>query len=302
MFGVALSIRVGDFKSIVRFPKSAIIGLISQFVLLPLVTTLLALVLRKFISPTIAFGMILVACCPGGNISNFMTAHAKGNTALSITLTAFSTISAIVITPLNFSIWGKVFTLVYNANELLRPLEINSIEMFRTVLLLLGLPVILGMGFAYKFPSLTKKTIKPCKNLSIVAFLAMVIFAFANNYTYFIQYIGQIFFIVLVHNAVAFMTGYSFASAAHLNHKDIKTVTIETGIQNSGLALVLLFNPQIFPPELAIGGMAFITAWWGVWHIISGLAVSTLWSLPECHRHHHSHAHLIHWFGLHIGR
>ena len=83
---------------------------------------------------------------------------------------------------------------------------------------------------------------------------------------------------MLVHNGMALLTGYGLSSAFRLPVRDRRTVTIETGIQNSGLGLVLLFNPKIFPPELATGGMLFVTAWWGIWHIISGLSLAALFN------------------------
>ncbi|NBC83114.1 MAG: bile acid:sodium symporter family protein [Bacteroidetes bacterium] len=280
MFGVALEIKMKDFKQVVQFPKPVIVGIISQFVLLPLVTTVVAILLRNIITPTMALGMILVASCPGGNISNCITSLAKGNSALSVSLTAFSTLFAIVITPLNFSFWGGVFNDVYNAKAgaLIRALEIDGNEMFRTVALLLGIPVILGMIFNHRMPNLTRRIIQPFKIVSIVAFMGMVVFAFANNYEYFVLYIKYIFLIVLIQNFLAFSTGYLFSGYWRVNHKERKTLTIETGIQNSGLALVLLFYPNIFPSDMAIGGMVFIAAWWGIWHILAGLAVAAYWS------------------------
>ena len=280
MFGVALDIKLKDFQQVVLFPKPAILGIISQFILLPAGTTILTIALKDFITPTIGLGMILVASCPGGNISNFITALTKGNAALSVTLTAFSTMFAIVLTPLNFAFWGGIFTKIYSSTsgEFLRPLVLDSGEMFKTVALLLGVPIVLGMAFAFKWPKATARIIKPFKLISILAFFLMIVIAFIKNYDYFVLYIKYIFIIVLIHNFIAFMTGYSFASIFKLQLKDKKTLTIETGIQNSGLALVLLFNPNIFPTDLAIGGMAFIAAWWGIWHIISGLTIAGFWS------------------------
>ena len=82
-----------------------------------------------------------------------------------------------------------------------------------------------------------------------------------------------------MHNALALaIGGYYTGKAFGLSHQDRKTIAIETGIQNSGLALALLFNPAVFPQDLAIGGMAFIAAWWGVWHIISGLTIASFWT------------------------
>jgi len=281
MFGVALGIKLDDFKRIINYPKPAFTGIVSQFILLPFVTFVIVILLRNYITPNVAFGMILVASCPGGNISNFMSSLAKANAALSVSLTAFATLGAIILTPLNFSLWGGLYTKVYSAmdaTELLRPIKIDAIEMFKTVFILLGIPLIIGMFFSSKLPKLTSKIYKPIQRLSILVFTAIVIISFAKNYEYFVTYIKFIFLFVLVHNALALLTGYSFASLLRLSDKDRRTVTIETGIQNSALGLVLIFNSLIFPEDIATGGMAFIAAWWAIWHILSGLTIAGIWS------------------------
>ncbi|HYW95496.1 MAG TPA: bile acid:sodium symporter family protein [Bacteroidales bacterium] len=289
MFGVALEIKPAHFRRVFMNPKATIVGFLSQFFLLPAVTFILIMVFSRFITPTIAFGMILVASCPGGNISNFISSLAKGNVALSVSLTAIATIAAIVMTPLNFALWGKLYILSYNvkAQHLLQPLTIDAFEMFKTVFILLGIPLTIGMWFNHKFPQTTSKIVKPIKNLSILIFMGIVILAFSNNYSYFINHITWIFLIVLVHNAFALSTGYSAATLFKLERIDRRSITIETGIQNSGLGLVLLFNPNVFPTAivvggvvkpLEIGGMAFIAAWWGIWHILAGLTIAGIWS------------------------
>ena len=271
MFGVALELKPEQFKRLLKNPKPAIIGGISQFMLMPLMTFLLAIALRNYITPTIGLGMI----------SNFFSSLAKGNVALSVSLTAISDLGAIFITPFNFAFWGNLFTKVYsltNASDLVKPLVIDPIDMFKTVFILLGVPLALGILYNMKFPKLTSKIIVPIKRFSLFTFAAIVVILFANNFDYFIKYIKYIFLIVLVHNAIALSMGYSFASLFKLPFKDRKTISIETGIQNSGLALVLMFNPKIFPPNLAIGGMLFIAAWWGIWHLIAGFTVAGFWS------------------------
>jgi len=289
MFGVALEIKPDNFKKILQNPKATIVGFVSQFFFLPAITFIVILLFSNMITPTIALGMILVASCPGGNISNFISSLAKGNIALSVSLTAIATISAIILTPLNFAIWGKLYILAYNVKEthLLQPITIDPVEMFKTVFILLGIPLILGMLVNHKFPVFTSKIVKPLKNLSILLFMAIVIIMFSKNYDYFIAHIFYIFLIVLVHNFIALSTGFSSASIFGLSSYDRRSITIETGIQNSGLALVLLFNPNIFPEtitiggqvrDLEIGGMAFIAAWWGIWHILAGLSVAGIWS------------------------
>ncbi len=281
MFGVALGIRLRNFKKLMLRPKPVIIGFASQFIGLPAMTFLLAVLLHNYITPGVALGMILVAACPGGNISNFISSLAKGNVELSISLTAIATMVAVLLTPFNFAFWGDLY-LNYLAHsgssELLQPLKINALQMFKTVFILLGIPVIVGMTFAWKLPNITEKIIKPIRILSIIIFLAIIVIAFAANFDYFVKYIKFIMVVVLLHNAIALFTGYSLSSAFKINRANRRTITIETGIQNSGLALVLLFNPNIFPVDLPIGGMMFIAGWWGIWHMISGIGLASIWS------------------------
>lgn len=285
MFGVALDIKWEHFKAIILKPKSAIIGVISQFVFLPAVTFLFIIILNP--TPTVALGMILIAACPGGNISNFMTAMSKGNVALSVSLTAVATLAATFMTPLNFALWGKLFINHYNteAGTLLVPIEIDLLQMVQTVIILLGIPVILGLLFSQYLPKLTDKIKKPIRKASIIIFIAFVIVLLSANFNHFMRFIHLVFIIVLIHNGLALATGFTLGTVFKLPRVDRRTITIETGIQNSGLALVLMFNPKIFPPELELGGMTIIAAWWGVWHIISGLTISTIWArkslLPE---------------------
>ncbi|HOI87679.1 MAG TPA: bile acid:sodium symporter family protein [Lentimicrobium sp.] len=275
MFGVALDIRWDQFMDVLRNPRKVAIGLSAQFLLLPAVTFVAVWIFGKYITPSVAFGMILVASCPGGNVSNFISSVAKANVALSVSLTAAGTILAVFMTPLNFAFWGKLYS---TTSPLLRPITIDAIDMFRTVVILLGIPVFAGIIFSQKLPRLTQKIKKPIKILSLILFAAFVLLAFRNNYDYFIKYAKWIVLLVFVHNAMALFTGYFTASAFGLNRIDRRTISIETGIQNSGLGLVLLFNPKIFPPDLNMGGMAFIAAWWGIWHILAGLSLAAFWS------------------------
>ena len=280
MFGVALGIKPSHFTDLIKAPKSAIVGLFSQVIALPMMTFFLVIAISSFITPTVAMGMILVAACPGGNISNFMTSYSKGNTELSIGLTATTTMLATISTPFNFAFWGSLYMqfISTKAGQYLQPLEIDNGQMFETVFILLGIPLILGVFFAKYFPVITEKLKKPIQVLSIAFFIVMVVLAFANNLNLFLKYIYYIFFIVLIHNFLALMTGYSLGTIFKVPKRDRRTITIETGIQNSGLGLVLLFNTKIFPNDMALGGMLFITAWWGIWHIISGLTIATYWS------------------------
>ena len=158
-------------------------------------------------------------------------------------------------------------------------LVIPFLPMLEQILLLLGVPIVLGLVFAHYFPNATKKITKPAQMLSIALFIGMVIVSFSQNFQIFLDNIIYVFFIVMLHNASALATGYFGGGLAKVPERDRRSLTIETGIQNSGLGLILLFNPAIFPPEVwhgHYGGMLFITAWWGIWHIISGLSVAYL--------------------------
>ncbi len=284
MFGVALGIKPKEFKALLKAPKSAIVGLTSQVIALPFMTFLLVIALNHYITPTVAMGMILVAACPGGNISNFMSSYSKANTELSISLTASTTLMATLSTPFNFALWGGLYMKYissHTVNGLLQPLQIDNLQMFQTVFILLGIPLILGILFAKYFPKITEKLKKPIQYLSIIFFVGMVVIAFTNNLQLFLKYIYYIFILVFIHNFLAFLTGYLMGTTFKVPDIDRRTITIETGIQNSGLGLVLLFNPKIFPHDMALGGMLFITAWWGIWHIISGLFLSIYWSNHE---------------------
>jgi len=269
MFGVALGIKVEHFKQIVNNPKSALVGVFSQFIVLPAVTFILILIIQP--SPSVAMGMILVAACPGGNISNFISSLAKGNVALSVSLTGFATLAAIVLTPLNFALWGKLYSGTAN---LVIPIEIDAWEMMKTVFILLGIPIVVGIWFSNKFPKTTERVKKPISIFSVIAFLGFIGAAFASNFKFFLEYIHLVFLIVLIHNVLALSTGFSLATLFRLPRPDRRTLSIETGIQNSGLGLVLIFNPNLFN---GLGGMAFIAAWWGIWHIIAGLTIASIW-------------------------
>ncbi|MBQ1280256.1 MAG: bile acid:sodium symporter family protein [Bacteroidales bacterium] len=287
MFGVALGIKLDTFKDVLMKPKSLIVGVLLQWFALPFITFVLAIALGHWITPMIALGMILVASCPGGNISNFMSSWAKGNIELSVSMTAITTAFAPFITPLNFWLWGSLYYQVISVKQDVPTLIIPFLPMLGQILLLLGVPIVLGMLCSKYFPKMTQKITKPAQVISIILFMGMIVVSFSQNFTLFIENIFYVFFIVMIHNAFALSTGYFGGRMFKLPVRDVRSLTVEVGIQNSGLGLVLLFNPKIFPPEIwhgFYGGMLFITAWWGIWHIVSGLTVSSIFrrkKLPE---------------------
>lgn len=271
MYGVALDLRFEDFKYLVKNPKSFFLGVFSQFLLLPFLTWVLVNIINP--PPSVALGMFLVAACPGGNISNFLSNLAKGNTALSISLTGFSSFLSIISTPVNFAIWASLYG---PTSSLLKEISLDFKDAFFTVALILGIPLLLGILTHQNAPKFAEKASKILKPLSLLIFAAFIVIAFLGNLDLFLSYISLIFLWVLAHNFIALGAGFLTGKAFKLPLADIKTLTIETGIQNSGLGLVLIFT--YFN---GLGGMAFITAFWGIWHLISGITIATLWKYKE---------------------
>jgi BASS family bile acid:Na+ symporter len=268
MFGVSLELKPADFKEALRTPRALAIGLLGHHLVFPAFTYLLVLLIQP--RPSIALGMILVSSCPAGNISNFLTHLAKGNTALSVSISTLSTLAAIVMTPFNIAFWGGLYE---PAQPILRQVAVNPLEMFLHVFLLLGLPLAAGLFVSRRWPRLTERIRKPMKIFSLAFFLIFVLAALAANWQYFLRYVGMVVAVVFVHNASALLTGYGLAFVTGLPERDRRAVSIECGIQNSGLALILIFS--FFD---GLGGMAVVAAWWGIWHIAAGLSVATFWS------------------------
>ena len=237
MFGVALDIKISDFTNLLKSPKPVIIGIISQFILIPLVTFLMIILINPY--PSVALGMIMIAACPGGNISNFMTKLAGGNTALSVSLTAFASLAALIMTPLNFAIWGSFYE---PTAEILKSVKVEPIEVTRFVILILGIPLLLGMVINNYHPNFSSKVSRILKPLSILIFLAFIAGAFYNNLDIFMTHIHYVFAIVIAHNCILLLVGFYFAKINKLSYLDQKTLSIETGIQNSGLGLLLVFS------------------------------------------------------------
>ncbi len=276
MFGVALEIKISNFKEVIAHPKSLFLGLGAQLILLPLITFTIVALGINLIPPGVAMGMILVAACPGGNMSNFISALAKGNLALSVSLTGATTALAVFMTPLNFEIWGRLYVNFLNrkSQDMLQPLEISIPHMLFTLCILLVLPLIAGMLFAKYFPKAKEKITKPVKFISLFAFFIILAAALSNNINIFLHNLFFIFIIVLIHNGSALAGGYFTGAAFKCPVRDRRSLMIETGIQNSGLGLALLFNPKIFPEGVVTGGMLMVVAWWGIWHIVSGLTIA----------------------------
>ncbi|WP_286740094.1 bile acid:sodium symporter family protein [Psychrobacter sp. UBA3068] len=268
MFGVSLSLRLEDFKRVILSPIAPIAGLFAQFLLLPLMTCLLTWALN--IDPELALGMILVASCPGGSFSNIMTWLARGNVAVSVSMTAVSSLAATVLTPLNFAFYGWLNP---HTREYLTQITIEPSSILILVLLVLAVPLVLGMVTGRKLPDLVVRIQKPLRIVSLLVLMGFVAIAFSSNVALFIERFHSFFWLVVAHNLLALSLGYGIGRILKLPIADRRAVTLEVGIQNSGLGLVILFT---FFPEA--GGMMLITAFWGVWHLVSGLTLSQTWA------------------------
>ncbi|WGH75829.1 bile acid:sodium symporter family protein [Tenacibaculum tangerinum] len=267
MFGIALDIKIYDFKRLINKPKALLVGLLSQFILLPFLTFILILIIKPY--PSFALGMMMIAACPGGNVSNFFSKMAKGNAALSVSLTAFTTLICLIMTPLNLELWGSLYE---PTNKILKSVSLNPFEIFKLVLLILGIPIVLGMLVNHYHHTMAKKINKLLRPFSIFFFLLLIVIALYDNADVFKNYIHLVIFLVIFHNIYAFVIGYLTGKSFKLDMRDCKTISIETGIQNGGLGLLLIFS--FFD---GLGGMALLAAFWGVWDIFSGMLLATYW-------------------------
>lgn len=274
MFGVALDLRVADFKKLLLSPRAAVVGIVAQVVLLPAFTFLLALAVRP--PPSVALGMLLVAACPGGPMSNFMTHLARGNAELSVALTTATTAAALLTTPLNLALWAGLHP---DAAPLLRSVALDPGDMLRTIGVVIAAPLALGMTIAGLWPRLAGALRRPLRVLSIVVFAVMLVVALRNNFAAVHAHVATIFGVVVVHNALAFALGYTAARLARLAPRDRRAITIEVGIQNAGLAL--LITVEFFA---GLGGMALVAACWGFWHLVAGFSLIGVWRLRDRRR------------------
>jgi len=234
--------------------------------LLPILTMILIFAFKP--QTSLALGMVLIACCPGGTTSNFMVHFSKSNAALSVLLTSITTIGAIFITPLAFEFWSSFVP----GKENLPELRIDLWDMVIKVIQLIFVPVVLGIFLNEKYPNFTNKIKKAVGVLSLIIFFAFVIGAIVANWEFVKKYMFVVFWIVVIHNSLAFVVGYFTAKTFGENEANARAISIETGIQNSGLGLILVFN--FFD---GLGGMAMILAFGGMWHLISGFGLAMWW-------------------------
>ncbi|MEO5670781.1 MAG: bile acid:sodium symporter family protein [Ramlibacter sp.] len=267
VFSVALELKVDDFRRVAQTPRAVIAGLIPQFILLPVGTWAATLVLD--LPPNVEAAMILVAACPGGSLSNVITHFGRGNTALSVSVSAVAALLALVLTPFNFS-W-MVSTNPATA-AWLRTLSIDASEIWISLLVLLAIPMSLGLAVAHRLPALTARIQKPLANFSLVALLAFIVIGLIKERQLLTLGLLPTLLIVIVHNASGLFFGWATSKAMGVSERDRRAIMIEGGMQNSGLALGIIavqFNSDL--------GMVIIASLWGIWHIVSGLTCAYVW-------------------------
>lgn len=271
MFGVALELRLKDFKEVLSKPLAPLSGLFAQLVILPAVTFAITMVLKP--QPSIALGMIIVAACPGGNLSNLMTHMARGNTALSISMTGISSILAVVTTPLNILLWAGLNPATA---ALLRQVSIEPASFLLSTILILGVPLAAGMATVRFLPALADRLRRPFQIASFVFLIGFILAATASNGRHFLTFVGDIIPLVILHNTIAVLIGWLAARIWRLGEADTRAMAIEVSMHNSGLGLALILNQFD-----ALGGAALIAAGWGVWHIVSGWALAAWWTRAD---------------------
>ncbi len=268
MFGVSLSLTGEDFRRVLKRPDAPIVGLLAQFVLLPAATCLTTWFFE--VDPEMALGMILVASCPGGSFSNIMTWLARANVAVSVSMTAISSLVAMVMTPFNFALYGWLNP---HTRSMLTEIQLDSMNILILVVLVLGLPLLVGMMTGKLFPRFAAKAEKPMRVITLLVLLLFVGVAFSNNMDVFLATADRIVILVVLQNMLALGMGAFAGMLTGLPRQDRRAITMEVGIQNSGLGLAILFT---FFPQAS--GMILIAAFWGVWHLISGLLLAWWWS------------------------
>ena len=276
VFAVALELTLDDFRRVASQPRAVVCGLIPQFILLPVGTWAATLLLD--LPPNVEAAMILVACCPGGSLSNVITHFGRGNTALSVSISAAASLVALVATPFNFS-W-MVASNPATAGWL-RTLAIDPSGIWVSLLLLLALPMAAGLAVAAKAPALTARIRKPLANFSLFALLAFIVLGLVKERQLLTLGLLPMLLIVVLHNTGGLALGWLAARAFRLPVRDRRAVMIEGGMQNSGLALGIIALQ--FGADL---GMVIIASLWGIWHIVSGLSLAFFWRHSDARSGH----------------
>ncbi|MBN8870851.1 MAG: bile acid:sodium symporter family protein [Solirubrobacterales bacterium] len=268
MLGIALEMKVDDFRHVAKLPKAMAVGVAAQFICLPAITYLLTLALG--FRPSIALGMILVACCPPGNISNILVYRARGNVALSLSMTALSNFLAIFLMPLNIAFWAGMHP---EASQVLKDVDVSAIELLLDIVVLIGIPLCLGLTISSRKPEFAKKVQPLVKKFSMIFLVLFILGALIGNIGVFVNYIALVAVAVFLHDTLALLLGYGIAASFRVSEPNRRAITFEVGVRNAALGLGIALS--VFE---GLGGVAMVAAWWGVWDLIAGLALSSWWA------------------------
>lgn len=256
MFGMGMTLSANDFKEVFSHPKFVLIGVAAQYVLMPLIAFGLAHLLR--LPPEIAVGVILVGTCPGGTSSNVMTFLARGNTALSVSITSVSTLLAPILTP--------AITLLLASQWL----PVSAADMFMSVVKMVLVPIVLGLLVKALFKKQVEKSIKALPLVSVIGIVGIVAAVVSGSKEKILESGLLILAVVILHNLIGYVLGFFAAKLLKMNYADQKAVSIEVGMQNSGLATALA--TAHFSPLAAVPGAIF-----SVWHNVSGSLLANYW-------------------------
>jgi len=271
MFSVALTLKLEDFGLVRREPGRVLGGVAVQLLGLPLLTLGLILILSP--PASIALGMLIVASCPGGNVSNLLTRAANGNTAYSVTLTAISSVSAAVVTPLSILFWAGMYG---PADALVRSLDVDPWPFFTQTAALLAVPLMLGMALNHWKPDLAGGIARILGPLALGCIALLVAVGIVQNWPLILATGAVIIPIVVLHNGSAFALGWLSGRALGMETARRRALTFEVGIQNSGLGLVILLSQFS-----GVGGAAAIIGTWSIWHLVGGSLLAGLFRLVD---------------------
>lgn len=260
MFGVALGLRARDFSVLLAEPSLYVGGIVAQVVLLPLVTFGLVHLISP--PPSIALGMIVVACCPGGSVSNLLTYLSRGDVAVSVALTATSSMLAALLTPASTLFWAQAYE---PTATLLASLEVSPLLFIGQTTLLLAIPLAAGMILAARAPDVAERIRKRTTVAGAAVLGATIVYGIIYFYPILWPAAGLLVSITALHNTAAFATGAVAGRVLSKRTSARRALTFEVGIQNSGLALIILLSQL-----KGVGGAAAIAAVWGVWHLVAG--------------------------------
>ncbi len=271
MFSVALSLKPGDFAFLKAQPARFAGAAAAQILALPLMTMALIHLIQPL--PSIALGMIVVACCPGGNVSNFFTQLARGDTALSVALTGTSSVAAALITPVSILFWTSLYA---PTAAIVGEIALSPISFIVQTTLILAIPLAVGMVFALRYPQMAQRARPVLMGAGLIGILAMVVGGIASNWALLAATAGVVLSIVVIHNALAFLTGAAAGRLLGFNGPRRRALTMEVGIQNGGLGLVILLSQFE-----GLGGAAAVVGLWSIWHLFAGLGLAGAFRLLD---------------------